>query len=50
LLEPKNHQEPWQKQLEKEVLQHIPLVPRLRSARAISARYPSYPYEITNQQ
>jgi glycogen debranching enzyme len=50
LLEPKTHQEPWQKQLEKEVLQHIPLVPRLRSARAISARYPSYPYEITNQQ
>jgi glycogen debranching enzyme len=43
---PKSHQHPWQKALEKEVLQHIPLVPRLRFSRELSARYPSYPYEI----
>lgn len=45
---PKIHQTPWQIELEKEVLQHIPLVPRLRSARELSARYPSYPYEINS--
>ena len=46
---PKVHQERWQKDLEKEVLQHIPLVPRLRSSKELSARYPSYPYEITEE-
>lgn len=43
-------QEPWQKELEREVLQHIPLVPRLRSGRELSARYPSYPYEINSKE
>ncbi len=47
---PKIHQEPWQKSLEKEVLQHIPLVPRLRSAKELSARYPSYPYQINSKE
>jgi glycogen debranching enzyme len=47
---PKVHQEPWQKELEKEVLQHIPLVPRLRRSRELSARYPSYPYEINAKE
>jgi glycogen debranching enzyme len=46
LSNPKTHQQPWQAELEKEVLRHIPLVPRLRSSRELSARYPSYPYEI----
>jgi glycogen debranching enzyme len=45
----KIHQQPWQADLEKEVLRHIPLVPRLRSAKELSARYPSYPY-ITNER
>jgi glycogen debranching enzyme len=39
-------QEKWQEELEKEVLRHIPLVPRLRRTRELSARYPSYPYQI----
>jgi glycogen debranching enzyme len=47
---PKIHQEPWQSELEKEVLQHIPLVPRLRSAKELSARYPSYPYQINDKE
>jgi glycogen debranching enzyme len=42
----KTHQEQWQKELEKEVLQHIPLVPRLHSSKELSARYPAYPYQI----
>jgi glycogen debranching enzyme len=46
---PKVHQEKWQKSLEKEVLQHIPLVPRLKSSKELSARYPSYPYQINSQ-
>jgi glycogen debranching enzyme len=47
---PKTHQEAWEKALEKEVLQHIPLVPRLRRSRELSARYPSYPYEINARE
>ena len=47
---PKTRQAPWQQELEKEVLQHIPLVPRLRSSRALSARYPSYPYQINDKE
>lgn len=43
---PKLKQEPWQRELEKEVLRHIPLVHRLKSAKELSARYPSYPYEL----
>src|SRR3989344_6064718 len=38
-------QGPWQSELEKEVLIHIPKVARLR-AKALSARYPDYPYEL----
>ncbi|MBI2009091.1 hypothetical protein HYS84_01620 [Candidatus Saccharibacteria bacterium] len=37
--------EPWQSELEDEVLIHIPKVARLR-AKALSARYPDYPYEL----
>jgi glycogen debranching enzyme len=44
------HQEPWQSELEKEVLQHIPLVHRMRSSKELSARYPAYPYEINNEE
>jgi len=44
------HQTAWQRGLEKEVLQHIPLVPRLRSSKELSARYPAYPYEISDQE
>ncbi|MBX4190583.1 hypothetical protein KW794_00685 [Candidatus Saccharibacteria bacterium] len=47
---PKIHQEHWQKELEKEVLQHIPLVPLLKSSRELSARYPFYPYEINTKE
>lgn len=47
---PKIHQQSWQKSLEKEVLQHIPLVPRLKSAKELSARYPSYPYQINSKE
>lgn len=43
---PHIHQQKWQEDLEKEVLRHIPLVNRLKSTRELSARYPSYPYEL----
>lgn len=36
----------WQTELEKEVLQHIPHVPLLRSRKELGARYPAYPYEV----
>lgn len=36
----------WQYSAETEILQHIPLVPQLRSSRALSARYPAYPYKL----
>lgn len=45
----KPSQEPWQAELEKEVLVHIPKVPRLRSERALTARYPDYPYRLTEE-
>lgn len=38
--------DPWRLALQKEVLQHIPHVPRLRSNKELSARYPFYPYAI----
>jgi glycogen debranching enzyme len=50
LSSPKIRQEDWQKDLEAEVLRHIPLVPRLKSNRELSARYPSYPYKITGKE
>jgi hypothetical protein len=49
LSSPRSNQTEWQKNLEKEVLQHIPLVPRLRSSKELSARYPAYPYEINSK-
>lgn len=36
----------WRIELQKEVLQHIPHVPMLKSMRELSARYPAYPYEV----
>lgn len=41
----KSEQGTWQKELEDEVLTHIPRVPSLKS-RALNARYPEYPYEL----
>ena len=49
-LTPKTNQQDWQSELEKEVLRHIPLVPRLRSARELAARYPAYPYELNDKE
>ena len=45
----KLNQQPWQEVLEKEVLSHIPKVTRLKSDRALSARYPDYPYKLTKK-
>lgn len=45
----KRSQEQWQKNLEKEVLGAIPIVPRFKSGRELRARYPSYPYELKGQ-
>jgi glycogen debranching enzyme len=42
----KIHQEEWQKELEREVLKNIPHMPRLSSAKELSARYPAYPYKL----
>lgn len=39
----------WQQDLEKEVLTHIPIVDRLKSARLLKARYPDYPYELSQE-
>jgi len=36
----------WIEELEKEVLTHIPHAPRLKTMKELSARYPSYQYEI----
>jgi glycogen debranching enzyme len=36
----------WRFELQKDVLQHIPHVPMLKSSRELSARYPAYPYEV----
>lgn len=45
---PHVHQAAWQRELEKEVLQHIPLVHRLKSSKELSARYPAYPYQLNS--
>jgi glycogen debranching enzyme len=50
LSSPHWQQNAWQKDLEKEVLRHIPLVPRMRSSKELSARYPAYPYEINPKE
>ena len=42
----KTIQQPWQADLEKEVLRVIPIVFRLRSRKELAARYPVYPYEL----
>lgn len=39
----------WQALLEQEVLTHIPKVSRLKSSRALTARYPDYPYKLTKE-
>jgi glycogen debranching enzyme len=36
----------WQLQMEEEILSHIPHVPALKSAKALAARYPDYPYQL----
>jgi hypothetical protein len=46
---PHAHQLAWQRELEKEVLRHIPLVQPLKSAKELSARYPAYPYELSEK-
>lgn len=43
---PRVHQAEWQKELEKEILLHIPRVPTLRGTKALDARYPDYPYTL----
>ncbi|MBX4196947.1 hypothetical protein KW801_00110 [Candidatus Saccharibacteria bacterium] len=40
----------WQDEIEREVLVHIPVMPWLRSKRTLSARYPSYPYEVKGKK
>lgn len=42
----RHSQKAWQKELEIEILSHIPHVPSLRTGRALSARYPDYPYQL----
>ncbi len=42
-------QKPWQKKLEKEVIAHIPRVGRLKTPITLNARYPDYPYELTDE-
>lgn len=36
----------WQKDLQQEVLIHIPHVPALRGTKELAARYPEYPYQL----
>ncbi len=43
---PTSHQPTWQHEVEKEILAHIPLMPKLKSAKELSARYPAYPYQL----
>lgn len=45
----KQKQQPWQAELEKEVLAHIPMVGYLKTAITLNARYPDYPYELTKE-
>lgn len=45
----KTEQEDWQKELEKEVLVHIPQVIRFKTPISLNARYPDYPYELTKE-
>lgn len=36
----------WQDALEKDVLQHLPLMPLFKSSKELYARYPAYPYKV----
>jgi glycogen debranching enzyme len=40
----------WQHRLEKEVLSHIPHMPVLKSQKELAARYPTYPYQLADNQ
>lgn len=40
-------EESWRTELEKQALNFIPHVPRLKTRKELSARYPFYPYELT---
>lgn len=42
----KPKQKLWQKELEQEILSHIPRVQPLRSSKQLEARYPDYPYKL----
>jgi glycogen debranching enzyme len=46
----KLEQKPWQYELEKEVLTHIPRVARFKTTHSLNARYPDYPYELENKR
>ena len=41
-----HRQLPWQINLERQILQHIPHVPYLKSRKELVSRYPTYPYEL----
>lgn len=42
----RSKQSAWEKELELEILSHIPHVPNLRGPKVLSARYPDYPYRL----
>jgi glycogen debranching enzyme len=42
-------QMPWQAELEREVLTHIPRVARFKTSHSLNARYPDYPYELEKE-
>lgn len=44
-----NHQHNWQRELENQVLTHIPRVPMLRNGKALEARYPDYKYYLNHE-
>lgn len=44
------HKQTWQRDLEKEVLTHIPHMPILKTQKELTARYPAYPYQLTDNQ
>jgi glycogen debranching enzyme len=45
----KAKQMPWQAELEKEVMTHIPKVARFKTSYALNARYPDYPYDLKEE-
>jgi len=44
------HQEEWQRKLETDLLVNIPRVVQLKSNKALSARYPTYPYDLRKRE